>query len=55
MHCTFAESETSDADKVGVYVRKKSADEVEYAIGTEAEASAGAFNGTVYTVRLKAD
>lgn len=55
VHCTFSESETSDEDEVGVYVCKKAVDEVEYAIGREAEASSGAFKGTVYTVRLKAD
>lgn len=55
VHCTFAETETSDEDEVGVYVCKKSVDEVQYAIGRKAEANSGSFKGTVYSVRLKDD
>ena len=51
VHCVFDEDEASDDDDCGVYVRKVSPNEIEYAVGT-AEDFAGEFGGKIYRQKL---
>lgn len=50
-HCVFDEDEASDDDNYGVYVRKVSPNEIEYAVGT-AEDFDGDFGGKIYRQKL---
>ena len=43
LHCRFNDSEVSDDDDVGVYIRKKSPEEIQYAIGREDDANKDKF------------
>lgn len=50
-HCIFDDDEVSDDEDVGVYVRKVSPNEIEYAVG-RAEDFAGDFGGKIYRQKL---
>ncbi len=50
-HCIFDDDEASDDEDVGVYVRKVSPNEIEYAVG-RAEDFAGEFGGKIYRQKL---
>ena len=51
LHCRFNESEVSDDDDVGVYIRKKSPKEFEYAIGRNENIEKGNFEN-IYLVKI---
>lgn len=51
LHCKFDNSEVSDDDDVGVYIRKKSPEEIEYAIGREEDACNSRFKN-IYSRKI---
>lgn len=55
IYCKFDPNEVSDSDDIGVYICKKSIDEIMYAVGSVSEAEKGNFKNRVYTLRLKED
>ena len=51
LHCKFDDSEVSDDDDVGVFIRKKSPEEIEYAIGREEDACNSRFKN-IYSRKI---
>ncbi|MBF1704949.1 MAG: hypothetical protein HXO79_08145, partial [Selenomonas sp.] len=52
VRCMIDDSDVSDDDDVGVYIRKKSPNTIEYTVAAEKALMAKNYKGTIYTVRL---
>jgi hypothetical protein len=52
VRCMIDDADVSDADEVGVYIRKKSPNTIEYTVASEQSLAARDDKGTIYTVRL---
>ena len=52
VRCMIDDADVSDADEVGVYIRKKSPNTIEYTVASEQSLAARDEKGTIYTVRL---
>ena len=52
VRCMIDDSDVSDDDDVGVYIRKKSPNTIEYTVAAEKSLMAKNYKGTIYTVRL---
>ena len=52
VRCMIDDADVSDDDEVGVYIRKKSPNTIEYTVATEKSLAAKTYKGTIYTVRL---
>ena len=52
VRCMIDDADVSDDDEVGVYIRKKSPNTIEYTVASEKSLGAKNYKGTVYTVRL---
>ena len=46
------DDDVNDGDEVGVYIRKKSPNTIEYTVASEHTLAAKNYKGTIYTVRL---
>ena len=52
VRCMIDDADVSDDDAVGVYIRKKSPNTIEYTVASEKSLAAKSYKGTIYTVRL---
>ena len=52
VRCMIDADDVSDDDTVGVYIRKKSPNTIEYTVASEKSLGAKTYKGTIYTVRL---
>ena len=52
VRCMIDADDVSDDDTVGVYIRKKSPNTIEYTVASEKSLGAKSYKGTIYTVRL---
>ena len=52
VRCMIDDDEVSDDDTIGVYIRKKSPNTIEYTVASEKSLAAKTYKGTIYTVRL---
>lgn len=52
VRCMIDPHDVSDDDTIGVYIRKKSPNTIEYTVASEKSLGAKTYKGTIYTVRL---
>ena len=52
VRCMIDPHDVSDDDTIGVYIRKKSLNTIEYTVASEKSLGAKTYKGTIYTVRL---
>ena len=52
VRCMIDADDVSDDDMVGIYIRKRSPNTIEYTVASEKGLAAKSYKGTVYTVRL---
>ena len=52
VRCMIDANDVSDDDMVGIYIRKRSPNTIEYTVASEEGLAAKSYKGTVYTVRL---
>ena len=52
VRCMIDADDVSDDDMVGIYIRKRSPNTIEYTVASEEGLAAKSYKGTVYTVRL---
>ena len=52
VRCMIDANDVNDDDEVGVYIRKKSPNTIEYTVASEKSLAAKTYKGMIYTVRL---
>ena len=52
VRCMIDDADVTDDDEVGIYIRKKSPNTIEYTVASEKNLAAKSYKGTIYTVRL---
>ena len=52
VRCMIDADDVNDDDEVGVYIRKRSPNTIEYTVASEKSLAAKTYKGTIYTVRL---
>ena len=52
IRCIIDDDDVSDDDQVGVYIRKKSHNTIEYTVASEESLLENNYSGKIYTVRL---
>ena len=52
VRCMLDANDVNDDDEVGVYIRKKSPNTIEYTVASEKSLAAKTYKGMIYTVRL---
>ena len=52
VRCIIDDDDVSDDDEVGVYIRKKSPNTIEYTVASEKALGGKNYKGKIYTVRL---